>query len=287
MATQNANMCSDPTLRTTACPKYCNNCPLSCYNCTLSSPDVSMCNTVTCGNDQACMMKDVKPLSGGKHSYTLGCEQKTVCDGNRKRFLHSRSVFIDCCLSDLCNNLNQPTTTTATTTMLSTKPSVTATPTSFRNVGQWSEWSSWGPCNFYTTGVTGISTRTRVCNSSHTNVITCGYGSTEIDRKYCSGGGTNACTPAKITDIVVKGSWELNGIVVLQCITSGNPKPSVVWLTHAETNDNTVQIYKGDPSQILIGPIEHRHAGDYVCEASNNCGPLVQKTYSLPTAVLG
>ncbi|XP_053372550.1 uncharacterized protein LOC123561181 isoform X3 [Mercenaria mercenaria] len=184
----------------------------------------------------------------------------------------------------------KPTTTHGFTTAPATKPTTThgfttapSTKPTSQIVGQWSEWGGWSPCLETKQGVTGTNERTRHCyNPNHTPPDTCIDGHTEEDRKYCSGGGTDACTPAKITDIIVKGSLELHGIVVLQCAVTGNPKPKTVWLTHTDSNDNTVQIYKGDPTQILVGPIEHRHEGNYVCEASNKCSYAVQKTFKFP-----
>ncbi|XP_045212243.2 uncharacterized protein LOC123563476 isoform X2 [Mercenaria mercenaria] len=121
MATQNTNMCSDSVLATTVCPNYCNRCPMTCYNCNISTADVSACNTVTCSNNKVCMIKEIKSMRTGQHRYTLGCETEAVCDGERKRSLESRSVHIDCCVQDLCNN---PSLSESTTMGTFSKPQI-------------------------------------------------------------------------------------------------------------------------------------------------------------------
>ncbi|XP_045192108.2 fibropellin-1-like isoform X2 [Mercenaria mercenaria] len=138
MAKQNANLCSEPILSQTACPKLCGKCPITCYNCNTTSPDISSCNTVTCDKNKLCMVKMVKSTRTGHIRYSLGCASDTVCDGGRKRAQHdrqSRSVKIDCCDDDLCNTPLATTlsttasTTTSTTTILPTTTSSTAVST--------------------------------------------------------------------------------------------------------------------------------------------------------------
>ncbi|XP_045194454.2 uncharacterized protein LOC123550079 [Mercenaria mercenaria] len=153
MAKQNANLCFDTILSQTACPKLCGNCPMTCYNCNTTNTDVSSCNTVTCDKNKMCMVKMIQSTRTGQKRYTLGCEAEKVCDGGRKRTLHSRSVKIDCCDNDLCNtplatktstsppkttststSTTTTTTTPSTTTMPSTTASSTAVPTTVTNL---------------------------------------------------------------------------------------------------------------------------------------------------------
>ncbi|XP_053386512.1 uncharacterized protein LOC123539154 [Mercenaria mercenaria] len=233
-----------------------------------------MCHSVSCQNGQACMVKEVKPLLGGLSTYTLGCEQKSVCDGTKKRSIQSRSVHIDCCLSDLCNNISPPTTP-----MPTTKSSFTTTPIPSQNAGHWSEWSIWGPCRNGSDGKTGYKERTRVCNIQQNNIspTSCLNGSTEYYRAPCT------CTPPRIVNFTASGTWKIGGVVYLRCVTTGNPKPSVNWLT-LSTNILPVQMAGNDSSSLMIGPITHLHDDLFKCDASNSCGKTDSKIFTAPSA---
>ncbi|XP_045180045.2 uncharacterized protein LOC123539470 isoform X2 [Mercenaria mercenaria] len=122
MATQNANLCSDPVLAKSACPHYCNNCPMTCYSCNTTVPDITLCNTVTCSNNEICMWKEVTRLDHRNHHYVFGCATKAYCNDERKRDIHSRSIVINCCLNDLCNKPVPTTTMSATSTTRITTP---------------------------------------------------------------------------------------------------------------------------------------------------------------------
>ncbi|XP_060599278.1 uncharacterized protein LOC132752893 isoform X2 [Ruditapes philippinarum] len=233
MASQNAKMCSDPVLAATACPVYCNKCPtrLTCYNCSFSNPNANTCKTVSCQTDEVCMVREIKPTFNGSTTYNVGCEKKLVCDGQKKRSIHSRSVYIDCCLTDLCNlpSSSIPTTTSRLSTLKTT---------STTDRGHWSEWSNWGFCTSSSSG--GYKERRRTCNITHTfdlSASTCINGSTEYYRAPCS----NPCSPPQIVNLTLSGSWTVGGMVILHCEVSGDPKPSISWMARSSnvlTNGN-------------------------------------------------
>ncbi|XP_060581132.1 neurogenic locus notch homolog protein 1-like [Ruditapes philippinarum] len=140
MAKQNLNLCSEPVLSQSACPKFCGKCPTTCYNCNITSPDVSSCNTVTCDKNTMCLVEMRKITKTGQVKYSLGCATKHFCDNGVKRELDSRSLTIDCCDKDLCN-------VPLATTLASTKQTTTATPT---------------PASTATTTITQTTTETTV-----------------------------------------------------------------------------------------------------------------------------
>ncbi|XP_060593677.1 uncharacterized protein LOC132748146 [Ruditapes philippinarum] len=156
---------------------------------------------------------------------------------------------------------------------------ITVTPTN-HIIGQWTEWTAWSACLETDPNVQGTKERMRQCyDPGHQHTDVCTHNHTEKDITYCFGGQPDACTPPQITDIkIVNGTWALTKLVIVKCFVSGNPMPDVRWLRH--TDD--VQIYPNDNSKIIIGPIENRHEGSYVCEAFNKCKQSISKSFSTP-----
>ncbi|XP_045209740.2 uncharacterized protein LOC123561438 [Mercenaria mercenaria] len=109
MAAQNPNLCNDPNLSNTACPKYCNKCPLICYHCDTSVRNYTDCNTTrTCQIGEQCLLHQLVSSKDGHREYKMNCASLDVCDGkgimqSERRSLKSRNLVTQCCSSDLCN----------------------------------------------------------------------------------------------------------------------------------------------------------------------------------------
>ncbi|XP_045179342.2 uncharacterized protein LOC123538967 [Mercenaria mercenaria] len=122
MAQQNANICADPILSKTACPKFCNNCPLTCFSCNLTSSK-GICNAVACAAGETCL---TARESSGAQQFTLRCAEKSMC---------GTTSAIKCCSQPLCNDPHilitrpTPTATTPTTTTPTTTSTTPTTPT--------------------------------------------------------------------------------------------------------------------------------------------------------------
>ncbi|KAH3692111.1 hypothetical protein DPMN_193923 [Dreissena polymorpha] len=123
MFARNPNICDDPNVGHTACPKFCNFCPLQCYDCNATALDYHQCDQTTfCAEEQVCMLKQLSSFFDGHNEYEMKCEEKKVCDGYGlsfsfgRRDVASRDLSVSCCDTDLCNYPQQPTTTTSTTT---------------------------------------------------------------------------------------------------------------------------------------------------------------------------
>lgn len=122
MANSRPDLCSDPTISKTACPRFCKLCPVECYHCNATVLDYHMCNnTKLCNKGEVCMKKELKSFNDGHHEYQMTCELKALCDGGTdltfafgKRHLGSRDISVTCCADDLCNYPQQITTITTT-----------------------------------------------------------------------------------------------------------------------------------------------------------------------------
>jgi len=131
MHTQNPEICFDPAISSTACPRYCNKCALTCYFCDLDLSSPEECNTtMTCGDGESCLTQ-TNGSSDGTDIYTLGCARQEVCNGQGtgSELVGKRDLTISCCTSDLCNGPATSTLPTTTVTMPTTKTTtVTVTP---------------------------------------------------------------------------------------------------------------------------------------------------------------
>ncbi|KAH3692109.1 uncharacterized protein LOC127863480 [Dreissena polymorpha] len=111
----NPNICTDPNIGPTACPRFCKLCPLECYHCNSTVMDYHDCNTtMQCPTGQICMRKELSSYFDGHHEYEMTCQMKEVCDGAGLSFgFGRRDLSVSCCDTDLCNYPQPPTTTTA------------------------------------------------------------------------------------------------------------------------------------------------------------------------------
>ncbi|KAH3699295.1 uncharacterized protein LOC127861262 [Dreissena polymorpha] len=111
MAASRPDLCSDPAISLSACPRFCKLCPLECYHCNATVLDFHECNTTKqCMSGEACMLKELKSFVDGHHEYEMTCAPSEHCDGGSglsiafgRRELESRDLTVSCCSTDHCN----------------------------------------------------------------------------------------------------------------------------------------------------------------------------------------
>jgi len=119
------DVCSDPAIYTSVCPRFCGKCPLSCFHCDDPVNTTDECTTTKmCAMDETCMIKSVRATSDGHQEFMMTCENKAVCDGSSfgfnvigKRGLSARDISVHCCNTDNCNKPVVPTTTLRPTSL--------------------------------------------------------------------------------------------------------------------------------------------------------------------------
>ncbi|KAL3887147.1 hypothetical protein ACJMK2_027100, partial [Sinanodonta woodiana] len=124
------NLCEDPIISVSTCPRYCNKCPLSCYSCLEVDHPTDCHNVTTCQANEECLVGEVL-TTDFKLKYRLGCVLRDVCTGLHlteltsfgKRFVNrKRALELVCCSTDRCNRISpdhhngMSTITTPTTT---------------------------------------------------------------------------------------------------------------------------------------------------------------------------
>ncbi|XP_053375179.1 uncharacterized protein LOC128547223 [Mercenaria mercenaria] len=115
MLQQNQGLCNDPTLSSTACPRFCKKCPLVCHHCDASVQNFTDCNTTrTCQIGEQCMLHQLTSSGDGHHEYRMSCASVEMCDGTGlmpfgRRGLQSRDINVHCCADDMCNHPSVPT----------------------------------------------------------------------------------------------------------------------------------------------------------------------------------
>ena len=68
--------------------------------------------------------------------------------------------------------------------------------------------------------------------------------------------------------------------VVFECMASGSPPPTFVWLKDNKKINKTARFLSTTAGQLcLIVRVEEKHAGKYTCRVSNNLGHEEQTAY--------
>ncbi|XP_020632435.1 coadhesin-like isoform X1 [Orbicella faveolata] len=141
--------------------------------------------------------------------------------------------------------------------------------------GNWSDWGPWSACTVTCGG--GTQFHTRSCNNpspAHGGLVCIGESE---ESRACN---IDDCgVPAVITHINTSlASSQIGGKVELQCVSDGDPIPTVTWYSPNGTELTTIT---GTDSTIFVDINSEDDFGDYRCTADNGLGLPVEKIVSV------